>query len=115
MTMANAPRGRLNQKAQRQPMLSANQPPKMGPSTEENAQAPPMMPMYLPRCRGGTMSAIMDIERIISPPPPRPCMPRAAMSTGMLCASPPSTEPPKKSVRPLKKSTLWPKRSPSLP
>jgi len=42
---AKTPNGRLNQKAQRQPMVSVNQPPSRGPSTDATAKQPPMMPM----------------------------------------------------------------------
>ena len=43
-TTARIPSGRLNQKAQRHPIVSTNQPPRIGPSTDAKAQAPPRMP-----------------------------------------------------------------------
>ena len=83
------PSGMFIQNAQRQPMPSVNQPPSSGPATEERAKTPPMMPMYLPRSRAGTTSAMIACARIISPPPPRPWTARPAISQVMSWASPP--------------------------
>ena len=69
------------------------QPPISGPTTDDSAKTPPMTPMYLPRSRTGTMSAITVWERMIRPPPPRPWTTRAAISHQMVGASPPTTEP----------------------
>lgn len=70
LAMARRPRGMLIQKAQRQPMPSVNQPPSRGPATEARANTPPIAPMYRPRCRAGTTSAMIAWDSKINPPPP---------------------------------------------
>ena len=113
--MARMPNGMFIQNAQRQPMPSVNQPPSSGPATEEMAKTPPMMPMYLPRSRGGTTSAMIAWARIISPPPPRPWTARPAISQFMSWASPPMTEPTMNIEIAVMNRPLRPIRSPSLP
>ena len=113
--IARMPSGMFIQNAQRQPMLSVNQPPSSGPATEEMAKTPPMMPMYLPRCRAGTTSAMMACARISRPPPPRPWTARPAISQVMLCARPPMTEPTMKMAMAMMNRPLRPMRSPSFP
>ena len=112
---ARAPRGTLIQKVQRQPMPSVNQPPSSGPATEETAKTPPMMPMFLPRSRAGTTSAMIAWERIMSPPPPSPWMTRPTISQFMSPARAPTTEPATKSRIAAIRRPLRPIRSPSLP
>ena len=105
----------LIQNAQRQPIPSVNQPPRSGPATEETANTAPMNPAYLPRCRAGTMSAMMAWDMIIRPPPPSPCTTRPAISQSMVGARPPITEPAMKREMAARKRPLRPMRSPSLP
>ena len=52
--------------------------------------------MYLPRCRGGTMSPTTANVSPITPPAPTPCTPRDSTSAGMPGASPASTDPSRK-------------------
>ena len=80
---ANAmmPTGTLIQKHQRQWAVSVKKPPSSGPATAEIPKTAPIGPMYLPRSEAGTMSAMIACDRIISPPPPRPCTPRHATSS----------------------------------
>jgi hypothetical protein len=99
------------QKAQRQPGPSVSQPPSSGPATEETANTAPMMPMYLPRSRAGTTSAIADCERIINPPPPMPWMTRETMRKFMSVAVAPKTEPTMKIRMAPMMIGLRPKRS----
>ena len=91
--MASRPSGMFIHSAQRQPGPSVNQPPSTGPSTEETPKTAPMTPMYLPRSRAGTTSAMMDWELTIMPPAPKPWMARPMMSSSMVCAKPPIAEP----------------------
>ena len=51
-------------------------PPTSGPATAERPNSAPIGPMYFARSRAGTTSAMIACDRIISPPPPRPCTPR---------------------------------------
>ena len=112
---ASSPSGMLIQKTQRQPGPSVKKPPSSGPATEDTANTPPMTPMYLPRSRAGTTSAIAAWERMISPPPPRPWIARAAMRTSMVPASAPTTEPAMNTRIAPRSRGLRPIRSPSLP
>ena len=79
--------------AQRQPGPSVNHPPSTGPSTEDTPKTAPMTPMYLPRSRAGTTSAMMDCEFTIIPPAPRPCTARPMIKSSMVWAKPPMVEP----------------------
>ncbi len=115
MMIARMPSGMLIHRPQRHPMPSVNQPPSSGPATDDTAKAAPMIPMYLPRSRAGTMSAMIACARIMRPPPPRPWIARAAMSAGMEPASPPTIEPAMKIEMAAMKRCLRPMRSPSLP
>ena len=105
----------LIQNTHRQPGPSVNQPPSSGPATEATANTPPITPMYFPRSRAGTTSAMAAWERIISPPPPRPWTTRAAMRTSMVPARAPITEPIMNSTMAAISRALRPIRSPSLP
>ncbi|GGG43798.1 hypothetical protein GCM10011374_02710 [Kocuria dechangensis] len=109
------PEGMLIQKAQRHPGPSVKNPPSSGPATEARAKTPPMMPMYFPRSRAGTTSAIAAWERIISPPPPRPWKTRATMRTSMVPATAPMTDPAMNSRIAAISRGLRPIRSPSFP
>ena len=105
----------LIQKAQRQPGPSVKNPPSSGPATEDTAKTPPMMPMYFPRSRAGTTSAMAAWDRIISPPPPSPWTTRATMSTSMVPARAPTTDPAMKTTMAAISRGLRPIRSPSFP
>jgi hypothetical protein len=78
MTSAATPTGTLIQKHHCQPRLawSVKNPPTSGPATAARPKMAPSGPRYLPRSRAGTTSAMIACDRIISPPPPRPCTPR---------------------------------------
>ena len=115
MIMAIIPMGRFIQNTQRHPMLSANQPPSTGPTTLDRPNTAPITPMYLPRSRTGTMSAIMACDKIMSPPPPRPCTTRAIISQVILVANPPITDPMRNTVSAPRKSVFRPIMSPNLP
>ena len=109
------PSGTLIQKHQRHVSPSVNQPPRSGPSTALTPNAAPMMPRYLPRSRGGKMSATIACDRIICPPPPKPWMARPAIRPHMEPASPHTTDPVTKNTRHAQNRCLRPNRSPSLP
>ena len=113
--MAISAMGTLNHRAQRQPGPSVNTPPSSGPSTEDSPKTAPIMPMYLPRSRAGTTSAMMACESTIMPPPPMPWMARATMMIQMFGASAPTTEPTRYVLRAKMNSGLRPIWSPSLP
>jgi len=85
--------GRFIQNAQRQPGPSVNHPPSKGPATEDTANTAPIRPMYLPRSRAGTTSAMDACDRIINPPPPSPWIARPAISQFMSPAKAPTMEP----------------------
>ena len=109
--MARMPSGILMENAQRHPGPSVSQPPSRGPATEDTANTAPMKPMYLPRSRAGTTSAMDACARIIRPPPPRPCTTRAAMSQLMEPAAAPITDPAMNSTIAESSTGLRPKRS----
>src|SRR4051794_9097870 len=89
--MANTatPTGTLIQNAHSQPRAaeSVKKPPTSGPMIADRPNRAPIGPMYLARSRAGTMSAMIACDRIISPPPPRPCTPRQTTSQPKLGAS----------------------------
>jgi len=78
---AAMPTGMLTQKHQRQSRLSVKNPPSSGPITAAIPNRAPIGPMYLPRSLAGTMSAMIACDKIISPPPPRPWIPRQMTSS----------------------------------
>src|SRR3712207_2106151 len=86
MRKAPRPTGTLTQKHHSQPSAaeSVKKPPTSGPATADRPNSAPMGPMYLARSRAGTMSAMIACDRIISPPPPRPCTPRSEEHTSEL-------------------------------
>ena len=114
-TAATIESGTLIQNAQCQLRWSVNSPPKSGPTSMGSTKATPMAPMYLPRLRAGTTSAMMACAKIISPPPPRPWMPRPAISMPMFDANAHTTEPTVNSTSAKMNSPLRPMRSPTLP
>ena len=76
---------------------------------------PPSGPRYLPRWLAGTMSAMIDCDRIMSPPPPRPC---AARKTTNDQKSPANAQPTEASVKiamAARKRFRRPSTSPNLP
>ena len=105
----------LKENAQRQPGPSVIQPPSSGPATEDTANTAPITPMYLPRSRAGTTSAMEVWARIIRPPPPRPCTTRAVMSELMVPAAAPRAEPAMNSTMAAISTGLRPKRSEMRP
>ena len=58
---------------------------------------------------------MMACDRIISPPPPKPCTARPAMSVNMLSPMPQMSEPTVNSANAAMNNGLRPMRSPSLP
>ena len=115
MTIAAMASGTLIQKHQRQENASVIRPPNSGPTTVLMPNAAPMMPMNVPRCLGGKMSAMIDWERRIRPPPPRPCIARPAMKAPMVGAAAVTVEPRVKTVMAKRNRCLRPNRSPSFP
>ena len=61
------------------------------------------------------MSPTTAVVVTISPPPPRPCSARKAISEGMFWAIPQSAEPIRKRMMAVCRITLRPYRSPSFP
>ena len=114
-TMARMPRGMLIRKAQRHPGPSVNQPPRSGPATEDTAKTAPRTPIYRPRSRAGTTSAIAAWLRIMRPPPPSPCTTRAKMRAPMSLAKAPRTEPMTNKTMATSSTSLRPNESLTLP
>jgi len=114
-TSAATPTGMLIQKHQRQSRWSVNRPPRSGPATAETPNNAPIGPMYLPRSRAGMMSAMIACDRIIRPPPPRPCTARHTTSSPNDCENPAPADASVK--RPIEKRNgqRRPHRSPNLP
>jgi len=115
MTRLTRPRGRLIQKAQRQPGPSVSQPPMSGPATEARPNTAPIGAMYLARSRTGTTSAMIVCDMIMRPPPPRPWTNRNADSSTMPWANPHRADPVRNSTMPVMNRALRPNRSPILP
>ena len=115
MMKAATESGTLIQKHQRQENASVIRPPNSGPTTVLMPNAAPMMPMNLPRCLGGKMSATIDCERSIRPPPPRPWIARPAMKTPMVGAAAVTMEPKANTIMANRNRCLRPNRSPSFP
>ena len=109
------PSGMFIHRHHRHVTSSVNQPPSNGPATEDNAKTPPMMPMYFPRSRAGTTSAMIAWDRTINPPPPSPWMPRPAISHAMSGANPPTTDPTMNRLMAPMKMPLRPTKSPIFP
>ena len=113
--IAKSASGMLKANSQRQPVTCTNQPPRSGPTTVDTANTEPMTPMYLPRCRGGMMSAMVACAKMMRPPPPSPSTARPAMRPSMLGASPQVAEPTMNTESATMNRYLRPNRSPSLP
>ncbi len=75
----------------------------------------PMGPMYLPRSFAGTMSAMIACDRIMRPPPPRPCTPRQATNSGKVCANPAPADATVNRPMATRNGQRRPHRSPNLP
>jgi hypothetical protein len=71
--------------------------------------------MYWPRSRGETKSPRAAIAPVISPPAPSPWTARKAMSWSMVCESPDSAEPTRKTTMAIISHRFRPYMSPSLP
>ena len=95
---ATSPNGRLMMKIHRQEKLSTMIPPMSGPSTPAIAKTLVNAPTYLPRSRGGTMSAITTNVMAIIPPLPIPTKARAATRTVMFGATEQKTSPSKNTL-----------------
>ena len=91
---AKAPKGRKNQKMERQPSQSVSQPPSSGPRIAAMPNMAPMGARYFPRTRGGMRSPAMAWEQIMRPAPPRPWRKRKTVKPSMPAAVPHSAEPP---------------------
>jgi hypothetical protein len=107
----------LIQKAHSQPKAaeSVKKPPTSGPATAERPKSAPIGPMYLARSRAGTMSAMIACDRIISPPPPRPCTPRQRTSQAKSGDRAAPTLATVNSPIATRNSVRRPHRSPNLP
>ncbi|KAI3473680.1 hypothetical protein Pfo_031581 [Paulownia fortunei] len=68
---------------------STKNPPSSGPPIADRPKIAPSGPRYLPRSEAGTMSAMIACDRIIRPPPPRPCIARKTTS----CVKSPAKAP----------------------
>ena len=90
-------------------------PPSSGPPIMASDMTATKYPWKRPRSRGGTRSPMIAITLTISPPAPRPCTARNAISSAMLCDSPDSTEPTRKTAMANTNRFFRPYRSPSLP
>ena len=75
-------------------------PPSSGPTTEVTPKTAPMMPWYLPRCRGGMMSPMIVWLSGIRVPMPSPCTARAPTRNQKFVAIPARIEPSMKIARP---------------
>ena len=65
----------------------------IGPPMPAAVQTPEKYAWYCPRSLGVTTSEITVCTIGMMPPPPRPCSPRATISTGMFGASAHKTDP----------------------
>ena len=88
----------LTMKIQRHDVLSTMSPPMSGPATLDRAKMLVNAPTYLPRSRGGTMSAITMKDIAIAPPLPIPCTALAKTSMPMFCASEHRSDPSRKTT-----------------
>ena len=117
MRNAVRPTGMLIQKAHSQPKASwsVKNPPTSGPATADRPNRAPIGPMYLARSRAGTTSAMIACDRIISPPPPRPCTPRQTTSQVKSGARAAPALATVKSPIATRNRVRRPNRSPNLP
>ena len=92
-----------------------NSPPTRGPSTVVTPKTAPSAPWYLPRSRSGMTSAITAVAVTASPPAPKPCTARHAISQVMLPAKPHIADATTNVPADSWKMSLRPKRSPNLP
>ena len=115
MLKAARPMGMLSQKHQRQSACCVNRPPSSGPMTAEMPNSAPIGPMYLPRSLAGTMSAMIACDRIIRPPPPRPCTPRQNTSSPNDWANPAPADATVNRPMATRNGQRRPQRSPNLP
>ena len=86
-----------------------------GPSTPAIAKTLVNAPTYLPRSRGGTMSAITTNVMAIIPPLPIPTKARAATRTVMFGATEQKTSPSKNTLIEIWVNFLRPYRSLNFP
>src|SRR4051812_16738833 len=86
-----------------------------GPPTVARAMVLPRKPEYRPRSRGLIIAAIEICTSACSPPRPRPCSTRQAMSVSAECARPASIEPVMKTTIASWMSSFLLNRSASLP
>ena len=114
--IAAAQIGRLIQNTDRQPTISMSRPPTIGPSAIEMPTTPPQMPSARARSTRPTkICEMIDSATGFSIEPPTACMSRATMSISMLGARLHINDPNAKTVRPIWKIRLRPKRSPVAP
>ena len=115
-TMAAAQIGRLIQNTDRQPIHSMSSPPTIGPSAIDMPTTPPQNPSARARStRPMKTCEMIDIATGFIIEPPTACTKRAAMSIPMLGARLHSSDPSAKTVSPIWKVRLRPKRSPVAP
>src|SRR3954454_18038770 len=96
-------------------LVSTSTPPSSGPPTVATAMTPPSRPEYRPRSRGLIIAAIAICTRACSPPRPRPCSTRQAMSASTDCDRPANIEPTMKTTIESWISSFLLNRSASLP
>lgn len=84
--------GSITQKFQCQLKASVSQPPRSGDPSWDTSMMAPSIPMYFPRSRGETMSAMTTCEIAISPPMDSPDTALHAMSQVAFSAKPAISE-----------------------
>ena len=114
--IAAAQIGRLIQNTDRQPIHSISRPPTIGPSAIDMPTTPPQTPSARARSTRPTNTCEMsDSATGFSIEPPTACMKRAAISISIVGARLHSSDPSAKTVSPIWKVRLRPKRSPAAP
>jgi len=111
----STPIGTLTKKIQFQLACSVRRPPISGPSASASADVPAQIPMAVPRCRGGKVTAMIESVAGFISAAPTPCATRAAISASPLEASPQASEARVNTAMPTTKMRRRPYASASLP
>ena len=115
-TSAAAQIGRLIQNTERQPTVSINKPPTIGPAAIEIPVTPPQMPSALARSCGLTnICEMIDSATGFIIEPPIPCRKRAPINASIVGARLHASEPSANSVSPIWNTRRRPNRSPVAP